>query len=138
MSGLARAVAVNTYCLPVVAATGINRSEGVQFAVIAAIGVLAAVLHLAHANDVLVFVVCGIAVAGMAQENPARHRAFAMPAADAAMQHTGLRPAISTRSLPLRVILRHDTDDACKLVISGRMADVCAELDRLVELENKR
>ena len=49
-----------------VAATGINRSEGVQFAVIAAIGVLAAVLHLAHANDVLVFVVCGIAVAGMA------------------------------------------------------------------------
>ncbi len=70
-------------------------------------------------------------VAGMAQEIPARHRAFAMPAADAATQHTGLRPAISTRSLPLRVILRHDTDDACKLVISGRMADVCAELERL-------
>lgn len=71
------------------------------------------------------------AVAGMAQEIPARHRAFAMPAADAATQQTGLRPAISTRSLPLRVILRHDTDDACKLVISGRMADVCAELERL-------
>ena len=27
---------------------------------------------------------------------------------------------------------------AGRMVISGRMADVCAELDRLVELENKR
>ena len=46
--------------------SGINRSEGIQFAVIAAIGALAAALHYGHANEVLVFVVCGIAVAGMA------------------------------------------------------------------------
>ncbi|HQQ70164.1 MAG TPA: hypothetical protein PLL92_07625 [Alicycliphilus sp.] len=32
---------------------------------------------------------------------------------------------------PLRVILRQQDDGACRLVISGRMADVCAELDRL-------
>lgn len=32
---------------------------------------------------------------------------------------------------PLRVILRQQEDGACRLVISGRMADVCAELDRL-------
>jgi len=33
---------------------------------------------------------------------------------------------------PLRVIMRQHDDGACRLVISGRMADVCAELDRLV------
>ncbi|AVP58069.1 hypothetical protein [Pulveribacter suum] len=32
---------------------------------------------------------------------------------------------------PLRVIMRPQADGACRLVISGRMADVCAELDRL-------
>ncbi|WP_312759564.1 hypothetical protein [Pulveribacter sp.] len=32
---------------------------------------------------------------------------------------------------PLRVIMRPQGDGACRLVISGRMADVCAELDRL-------
>ncbi|WP_313312932.1 hypothetical protein [Pulveribacter sp.] len=32
---------------------------------------------------------------------------------------------------PLRVIMRPQSDGACRLVISGRMADVCAELDRL-------
>ncbi|MBS0507793.1 MAG: hypothetical protein JSR53_10480 [Proteobacteria bacterium] len=32
---------------------------------------------------------------------------------------------------PLRVILRQQDDGACRLVISGRMADVCAELDRM-------
>ena len=43
---------------------------------------------------------------------------------------------------PLRVArimeaspVRHS---AGRMVISGRMADVCAELDRLVELENRR
>jgi Ca2+:H+ antiporter len=45
---------------------GLNRSEAVQFAVIAAVAVVAAALHLAHANEVLVFAVCGVAVAGMA------------------------------------------------------------------------
>ena len=39
------------------------------------------------------------------------------------------RPAASAR--PLRVILRQQDDGACRLLISGRMADVCAELDRL-------
>ena len=39
------------------------------------------------------------------------------------------RPTASTR--PLRVILRKQDDGACRLVISGRMADVCAELNRL-------
>ena len=47
-------------------AGGFTRSEGLQFAVIGALAVVAAALHLAHADDVLVFVVCGIAVAGMA------------------------------------------------------------------------
>jgi hypothetical protein len=28
--------------------------------------------------------------------------------------------------------------DAGRLVISGRMADVCAELDRLAEIESRR
>lgn len=32
---------------------------------------------------------------------------------------------------PLRVILSRHEGQACRLVISGRMADVCAELDRL-------
>ena len=36
---------------------------------------------------------------------------------------------------PLRVILNHNNDGGpCRLVISGRMADVCAELDRLALL----
>jgi Ca2+:H+ antiporter len=46
--------------------SGINRSEGIQFAVIAGIAVLAFALHFAHANAVLIFVISGIAVAGMA------------------------------------------------------------------------
>ena len=45
---------------------GITRSDGIQFAIIGAIAVLAFVLELAHANDVLIFIVCGVAVAGMA------------------------------------------------------------------------
>ncbi len=39
-------------------------------------------------------------------------------------------PAPASR--PLRVILNRHEGQACRLVISGRMADVCAELDRLV------
>jgi len=41
-------------------------------------------------------------------------------------------PAPSRPRRPLRVIMRGQDDGACRLVISGRMADVCAELDRLV------
>lgn len=43
-----------------------------------------------------------------------------------------LRPAPATaRARPLRVIVNRHEDKACRLVISGRMADVCAELNRL-------
>ena len=39
-------------------------------------------------------------------------------------------PAVAA-SRPLRVILNRNDGRACRLVISGRMADVCAELNRL-------
>lgn len=43
--------------------------------------------------------------------------------------------------LPLRVMREVDAHQnrhsAGRMVISGRMADVCAELDRLAELENR-
>ncbi len=45
------------------------------------------------------------------------------------------------RPLPLRVArvmeTQHNRAQAGRMVISGRMADVCAELDRLAELENR-
>ena len=45
------------------------------------------------------------------------------------------------RPLPLRVArvmeAQHHRSQAGRMVISGRMADVCAELDRLAELENR-
>jgi hypothetical protein len=45
------------------------------------------------------------------------------------------------RHLPLRVArvmeAQHQRSQAGRMVISGRMADVCAELDRLAELENR-
>jgi hypothetical protein len=31
----------------------------------------------------------------------------------------------------------HNRKNAGRMVISGRMADVCAELDRMAELENR-
>jgi len=47
----------------------------------------------------------------------------------------------SPRALPLRVArvmeAQHSRNQAGRMVISGRMADVCAELDRLAELENR-
>ena len=48
----------------------------------------------------------------------------------------------STRHpLPLRVArvmeAQHNRSHAGRMIISGRMADVCAELDRLAELENR-
>ena len=46
---------------------------------------------------------------------------------------------LADRVIPLRVLRVVDSDmprsSAGRLVISGRMADVCAELDRLVERE---
>jgi hypothetical protein len=45
------------------------------------------------------------------------------------------------RPLPLRVArvmeAQHNRSQAGRMVISGRMADVCAELDRLAEIENR-
>jgi hypothetical protein len=45
------------------------------------------------------------------------------------------------RPLPLRVArvmeAHHNRKNAGRMVISGRMADVCAELDRMAELENR-
>jgi hypothetical protein len=42
----------------------------------------------------------------------------------------------------LRVMRERDKDSSClyggRMVISGRMADVCAELDRLVALESRQ
>jgi phospholipase C len=47
----------------------------------------------------------------------------------------------SARHLPLRVARVVDAQQtrqtAGRMVISGRMADVCAELDRLAELESR-
>ena len=47
----------------------------------------------------------------------------------------------TSRPLPLRVArvmeAQHNRKNAGRMVISGRMADVCAELDRLAELENR-
>ena len=54
-----------------------------------------------------------------------------------AMQTT---PAFAT-PIPLRVArvmeAQQNRHSAGRMVISGRMADVCAELDRLAELENR-
>ncbi|QEA14371.1 hypothetical protein [Comamonas flocculans] len=32
---------------------------------------------------------------------------------------------------PLRLVVRHADDGSCRLMASGRLADVCAELNRL-------
>jgi len=52
-------------------------------------------------------------------------------------------PSRFTANRPLRVV--HIAEDqrpplhtAGRMVISGRMADVCAELDRLIDLDNQR
>lgn len=62
---------------------------------------------------------------------PVRQCPVTTPVEDAPAPCVASRPAAVARLRPLRVILRQDTDNACKLVISGRMADVCAELERL-------
>jgi Ca2+:H+ antiporter len=46
--------------------SGINRSEAIQFVVIGLIAAVAFVLEFSHANAIAIFVVAGIAVAGMA------------------------------------------------------------------------
>lgn len=69
----------------------------------------------------------------------------------AGLRYVGVRPSCAARpsvategkmqriSRPLRVVrtvdAQHPGQRAGRVVISGRMADVCAELDRLVALE---
>ncbi len=56
------------------------------------------------------------------------------------------KPSQSSRCIsdrPLRVVhiaeeQRPPLHTAGRMVISGRMADVCAELDRLIDLDNQR
>jgi hypothetical protein len=57
------------------------------------------------------------------------------------MPAQALQAQTTVRPLPLRVAREVDVHQhrhsAGRMVISGRMADVCAELDRLAELENR-
>jgi hypothetical protein len=60
----------------------------------------------------------------------------------APLRHPRQRQRLEQRlQLPLRVArvmeAQHHRSQAGRMVISGRMADVCAELDRLAELENR-
>jgi len=50
----------------------------------------------------------------------------------------GLFLALALRVLRVAEEQRPPRHAAGRMVISGRMADVCAELDRLIELENQR
>lgn len=63
------------------------------------------------------------------QRAPAAQRSWGGPTRSAPLQR------------PLRVVRVMDGRHACagagRMVISGRMADVCAELDRLAELETR-
>ncbi len=57
-----------------------------------------------------------------------------------ASRQGGVQPGIVRPSpMRLRVVRIHESGQACtsvgRMVISGRMADVCAELDRLVALD---
>ncbi|VTU35090.1 hypothetical protein H4CHR_03566 [Variovorax sp. PBS-H4] len=67
-----------------------------------------------------------------------------------ALRYVGIRPGCAVRpaaqpsrlsapARPLRVVrtvdVQHDRPSTGRVVISGRMADVCAELDRLAALE---
>ena len=81
---------------------------------------------------------------------PRRRSGHAM---SSGLRYVGIRPSCAQRhatgsttaaagtapALPLRVVrmvdAQHPGRSAGRMVISGRMADVCAELDRLVALE---
>ncbi|KQR55405.1 hypothetical protein ASF94_02940 [Acidovorax sp. Leaf160] len=55
---------------------------------------------------------------------------------DADGSPAGAAAAASRRSPVLRVLRRIQVADPTRLVLSGRMADVCAELDRLAASES--
>jgi hypothetical protein len=72
-----------------------------------------------------------------ATSRPARPAVSVQPFA-----HSPVRPTQRVASRPLRVVRVVDTASAAasaasagRMVISGRMADVCAELDRLAAIE---
>ena len=78
-----------------------------------------------------------LALAGRCRTRTAtlhRHEAVA-PAQAISVPSPVVTAAKTPAPRPLRVILNHNNDGGpCRLVISGRMADVCAELDRLALL----
>ena len=65
--------------------------------------------------------------------------AFAEPVRPARIASTAVRPP-NTASRPLRVVRVMEAGQAAahggRMVISGRMADVCAELERMAERES--
>lgn len=76
-----------------------------------------------------------LALAGRYRTRTALHGHEAARPAQAISSPCPVISAKTPTQRPLRVILNHNSDGGpCRLVISGRMADVCAELDRLALL----
>ena len=81
----------------------------------------------------------GTPVQALSKRQPVRpHPEWAVRSSTCALPSQGKTPA-TKRQASLRVLRVHEygqnTPGAGRMVISGRMADVCAELDRLVALE---
>ena len=79
---------------------------------------------------------------GISSHQPAVVASHAMPASSGSMRSSTQRAGTSSPvrcSRPLRVVRNIDSGipvgSTGRMVISGRMADVCAELDRLAALE---
>jgi hypothetical protein len=77
-------------------------------------------------------------VPSYATPGPAEHRPAPVFVASRAVS-TGARGTIARKPKPLRVVRVMESgqprSDVGRMVISGRMADVCAELDRLAACE---
>ena len=84
----------------------------------------------------------GTPIQALPKRQPVRpHPEWAVRSTPCAMpSHGKTQPA--KRQPSLRVVHVHETGQSAagsgRLVISGRMADVCAELDRLVAMEARR
>ena len=81
----------------------------------------------------------GTPVQALSKRQPVRpHPEWAIRPAPCAMPSQG-KTTLTKRQPSLRVLRVHEsgqhTTGAGRMVISGRMADVCAELDRLVAIE---
>jgi hypothetical protein len=81
----------------------------------------------------------GTPVQDLTKRQPLRpHPEWAVRSSPCALPSQGKTPA-NKRQPSLRILRVHEcgqnTPGAGRMVISGRMADVCAELDRLVALE---